>query len=248
MNRSSSRTATVNSSKATESLHLQIKSRPISEKKKKRESERHKTILQKSARSSADKPKQRRIRRWQPSHWTKGMPTTRARTSYPGGLEMQLGRPAVHCLDSRSNLGDTETHAPAQSLSWLRWDKNPAWAGQKLEAGSPSSSITSGEKTGMFGPSTEHAARASITESALSLHQNAGVGRVSSGGGERSGRAIPPAVPRIPTGKPMMQLSHILNASGSPYGNLGKDCASGIETPHSPVITPGSEPDHAIVI
>ena len=239
----------MHSSKATESLHLQIKSRPISEKKKKRESERHKTILQKSARSSADKPKQRRIRRWQPSHWTKGMPTMRARTSFPGGLEMQMGRPAVHCLDWRSNLlGDTETHAPAQSLSWLRWDKNPAWAGQKIEAGSPSSSITSGKKTGMFGPSTEHAARASITESALSLHQNAGVGRVSSGGGERSGRAIPPAVPRIPTGKPMMQLSHILNASGSPYGNLGKDCASGIETPHSPVITPGSEPDYAIVI
>jgi hypothetical protein len=133
----------------------------------------------------------------------------------------------------------------------LRWDKNPAWAGQKIEAGSPSSSITSGEKTGMFGPSTEHlAARvASITEiSALSFHQTAGVGRVSSGGGELSARVIPPAVPRIPTGKPMMQLSHILNASGLPYRNLGKDCASGIETPHSPVITPGSEPDYAIVI
>ena len=229
MNRSSSRTATVHSSKATESLHLQIKSRPISEKKKKRESERHKTILQKSARSSADKPKQRRIRRWQPSHWTKGMPAMRARTSYPGGLETCTGRPAVHCLDSRSNLGDTETHAPAQSLSWLRWDKNPAWAGQQIEAGSPSSIITSGEKTGMFGPPTERR-------------------RVSSGGGELSGRVIPPAVPRIPTGKPMMQLSHILNASGSPDINLGKDCASGIETPHSPVITPGSEPDYAIVV
>ena len=247
MNRSSSKTATVNSSKATESLHLQIKSRPISEKKKKRESERHKTILQKSAGSSADKPKQRRIRRWQPSHWTKGMATTRARTSYPGGLETCTGRPAVHCLDSRSNLGDTETHAPAQSLSWLRWDKNPAWAGQHFEAGLPSSSITSEEKAGMFGPSTEHAARvASITEK-LSLHK-IGVGRVSSGGGELSGRVIPPAVPRIPAGKPMMQLSHILNASGLPYRNLGKDCASGIETPHSPVITPGSEPDYAIVI
>ena len=248
MNRSSSRTATMHSSKATESLHLQIKSRPISEKKKKRESERHKTILQQSARSSADKPKQRRIRRWQPSHWTKGMPAMRARTSYPGGLETCTGRPAVHCLDSRSNLGDTETHAPAQSLSWLRWDKNPAWAGQHIEAGSPSSSITSGEKTGMFGQSTDAVRVASITESTVSLYQNAGVGRVSSGGGELSGRVIPPAVPRIPTGKPMMQLSHILNASGSPYRNLGKDCASGIETPHSPVITPGSEPDYAIMV